>query len=266
DYLFAGTDPHVLEDQTKYVSEGLETILTQPITGKGASSIARQIKEETSNSIKLEDLIKLVSHVQPSFKELDSPKDDPIIVVDDSDEDKDDKVHATENSQKHKLKLEKNKAKAEAVILKAQPSFPNVEQLKNLLVNFLKMEFSNILFSRDFSSSLPIELKDLTSKFDSLTKEVKELKKHVHELEIELPKDLKEIPTKLEEFTKTGEHIKEDKGKKALSSNEAEKESTDSDSADATHVTGSMVEPSRTKKLIFHKNQGSKYISQKPRK
>nr|GEZ64724.1 hypothetical protein [Tanacetum cinerariifolium] len=95
--LSSGTDPHVLEDQTKYVSEGLETILTQPITGKGASSIARQIKEETSNSIKLEDLIKLVSHVQPSFKELDSPKDDPIIVVDDSDEDKDDKVHATEN-------------------------------------------------------------------------------------------------------------------------------------------------------------------------
>ncbi|GKD81275.1 hypothetical protein Tco_1348114 [Tanacetum coccineum] len=46
-----------------------------------------------------------------------------------------------------------------------------------------------------------------------------------------------------------GEHIKEDKGKKALSSKEAEKESTDSDSDDETHVTGSMVEPSRTKKL-----------------
>ncbi|GJV97368.1 hypothetical protein Tco_1548945 [Tanacetum coccineum] len=46
-----------------------------------------------------------------------------------------------------------------------------------------------------------------------------------------------------------GEHIKEDKGKKALSSEEAEKESTDSDSDDETHVSGSMVEPSKTKKL-----------------
>ncbi|GKD64144.1 hypothetical protein Tco_1306252 [Tanacetum coccineum] len=63
DHLFAGTDLH-------------------------ASSIARQVKEEeASRTIKLEDMTKLVSHVQPSFKDLDSPKDDPIIVVDDSDED-----------------------------------------------------------------------------------------------------------------------------------------------------------------------------------
>ncbi|GKD25508.1 hypothetical protein Tco_1231722 [Tanacetum coccineum] len=49
-----------------------------------------------------------------------------------------------------------------------------------------------------------------------------------------------------------GEHIKEDNGKKALSLEEAEKESNDSDFNDfndKTHVTGSMVEPSKTKKL-----------------
>ncbi|GJT47878.1 hypothetical protein Tco_0974035 [Tanacetum coccineum] len=92
DHLFAGTDPHVLADQTKSVSEGLETLPTQPITGKGASSVTSQIEEETSNTIKLEDLAKLVSHVQPSFKDLDSPEDDPVIVVNDSDE-----VHATKN-------------------------------------------------------------------------------------------------------------------------------------------------------------------------
>ncbi|GJV39011.1 hypothetical protein Tco_1417451 [Tanacetum coccineum] len=48
-----------------------------------------------------------------------------------------------------------------------------------------------------------------------------------------------------------GEHIKKDKDKKAMSSEEAEKESTNSDSNDddETHVTGSMVEPSTTKKL-----------------
>ncbi|GJR39451.1 hypothetical protein Tco_1087644 [Tanacetum coccineum] len=46
-----------------------------------------------------------------------------------------------------------------------------------------------------------------------------------------------------------GEHTKKDKGKKALSSEEAEKESTDSDfDDDETRVAGSMVESSRIKK------------------
>ncbi|GKC66209.1 hypothetical protein Tco_1098807 [Tanacetum coccineum] len=73
DHLFAGTDPHVLVDQTKSISDRLDTILTQPLTRKGASSIAIQ----------------------------------------------------------HNLELKKNKA--EAALLKTQPSFPNVEQLKELL-------------------------------------------------------------------------------------------------------------------------------------
>ncbi|GJX67812.1 hypothetical protein Tco_0303539 [Tanacetum coccineum] len=46
-----------------------------------------------------------------------------------------------------------------------------------------------------------------------------------------------------------GEHIKKDKGKKALSSKEAVKESTKSDSDDdETHLSGSMIESSRKKK------------------
>ncbi|GJU13164.1 hypothetical protein Tco_1135560 [Tanacetum coccineum] len=45
-------------------------------------------------------------------------------------------------------------------------------------------------------------------------------------------------------------HIKKDKGKKALSSEEAVKESTKSDSDDdETHLSGSMVESSRIKKV-----------------
>nr|GEY22975.1 hypothetical protein [Tanacetum cinerariifolium] len=136
-------------NQIKYVNEGLETVLTQPKIGKRASFIAKHIEEEeASNIIKLEDLAKLVSKVQPSFKDLDSPKDDPAIIVDDSNEDGED-VHTTTKdtsvpkssspmysliqeltnqvlilqSQKHKLKLEKNKAEAEVTLLKAQPSF-----------------------------------------------------------------------------------------------------------------------------------------------
>nr|GEV77675.1 copia protein [Tanacetum cinerariifolium] len=106
-------------------------------------------------------------------------------------------------SKKHKLELEKNKAEAEAALLKAQPSFLNMELLNELLVKSLQTEFSKILSSYDFSSSLPTELKDLPSKFNKLTEEIKGLKTQVHELEIKLPKELKEIPTKLEVFTKT---------------------------------------------------------------
>ncbi|GKF26450.1 hypothetical protein Tco_0082344, partial [Tanacetum coccineum] len=98
------------------------------------------------------------------FKDLDSPKDDLIIVADDSDEDEEaDEVHATKN---------------------------------------VETEDTSIFKSLSLSSSLPTELKDLPSKFNELTEEVKGLKKQVHELEIKLLGDLKEIPSKLEDFTK----------------------------------------------------------------
>ncbi|GJT24816.1 hypothetical protein Tco_0894753 [Tanacetum coccineum] len=167
DHIYASTDLHVLTNQTKSVSEGLETVITQPITRKRASSIARQVKEEkASRTIKLEDLAKLVSHVQPSFEDLDSPEDDPIIVVDGSDEDEEvDKyeVHTTINDETEDASVPKSSS----------------------------------------PSSLPTELKELPFKFNKLTEEVKGLKKQVHNLEIELLRELKEISTKLKDFTKT---------------------------------------------------------------
>nr|GEY88324.1 hypothetical protein [Tanacetum cinerariifolium] len=209
DHISARNNLHVLANQPQSISKGLETILTQPIIGKRASSIARQAEEEKAyRIIKLDDLAKLVSHVQPSFKNLYLPKDDLIIVVDDiNDDEKADKdeVHPTTNVEtkdaSHKMELEKNKA--EGALLKAQPSFPNVRQLNELLVKSLQTKFSKILSACDFSNSLPTKMKDLLSNFNELTEEVKGLKKQVHELEIELPGDLKEIPTKLEDFTKT---------------------------------------------------------------
>ncbi|GJS67525.1 hypothetical protein Tco_0682089 [Tanacetum coccineum] len=83
------------------------------------SFIARQVEEEEAFSIiKLEDLAKLVSNVQPSFKYLDSPEDDPVIVVDDSDED---------DLQKDiNWNFERTKAEAEDALLEAQPPVLNV--------------------------------------------------------------------------------------------------------------------------------------------
>nr|GEW52121.1 hypothetical protein [Tanacetum cinerariifolium] len=181
------------------------------LSSRASSTTINGDKEEASSTIKLEDLAK-----------LDSPEDDPIIIVDESDEDE-----------------------------------PNAET-------------NDISVPRSSSpSSLPTELKDLPSKFTKLSEEVKGLKRQVHELLIELPKELKEIPTTLEAFKmavtsltsqvaklKTlyssqpkGEDIKKDKGKKVLSSEEAKKKSTKSDTDDEAHVTSSMVESSNTKKL-----------------
>ncbi|GJV84678.1 hypothetical protein Tco_1524576 [Tanacetum coccineum] len=135
----------------------------------GASSIARQVEEdEASRTIKLEDLTKLVSSVQPSFKDLDSPKDNPIIVVDDSDEDEEaGEVHAT-----IKAKIEDSSVLISSSP-RAQPFFLNMGQLNELLVKSLQTELSKILSAHDFSSSLPIELKELPSKCNELAKEVK---------------------------------------------------------------------------------------------
>nr|GEU48190.1 retrovirus-related Pol polyprotein from transposon TNT 1-94 [Tanacetum cinerariifolium] len=101
--------------------------------GKRDNSIARQVEEdEASRTIKLEDLAKLVSSVQPSFKDLDSPEDDHIIVVDDSDEDEEaDKAHATTNAETNDASVPKSSS----------------------------------------PSSKPTELKELLFKFNELTKE-----------------------------------------------------------------------------------------------
>ncbi|GJT02720.1 hypothetical protein Tco_0823889 [Tanacetum coccineum] len=191
DHLFAGIDLDVLADQTKSVSEGLDTVLPQPLTGKGANSITRQVEEEeASGTIKLKDLAKLVSNVQPSFKHLDSPEDDHVIIIEESDEEENDEIHATENVETKDTLVPKSSSIKSSLI----------QELTN---QSLKTELLNILSTNDFSNSLPTELKDIPSKLNELTGEVQRLKNQVHNLEIELPGELKEIPTKLENFTKT---------------------------------------------------------------
>ncbi|GJZ25081.1 hypothetical protein Tco_0562540 [Tanacetum coccineum] len=194
--------------------------------------------DDTKKEIKLEDLSKLVLNLDVDFMDLDSPENEQPIIVEDKEEEE---VHAEKDdaervqseepkeikdalashppslrsiqlqeltnqvlllqSQNSKLKKEMIKAKAEVAFLSAQPTYPNVEQLTELLVKSLSPELSELLSSHDFSSSLQTELKELPSKFNDLTREIKELKKHVYELKIELPGDLKEIPTKLEQFS-----------------------------------------------------------------
>nr|GEW75179.1 reverse transcriptase [Tanacetum cinerariifolium] len=162
-----GTDLNVLADKTKYVSDGLKTILTTPKTR--TSNVAKPSKEINFGEIKLEDLAKLVLNVKAVFKDLDSPEDDPIIMVDDSeedeDEDKNEEIHSTTNDETGDIST-------------STPPFPSL---------------------------LPTKLKEPPLMFNKLTNEVKELKTQVHGLEIEVLWDLKDLLTKLEEFTTTEE-------------------------------------------------------------
>nr|GEU30466.1 hypothetical protein [Tanacetum cinerariifolium] len=69
DHTFESTNPHVLIQKTKYVNEGLETVLTQPTIGNGASDIAKQIKEEL-NQVKINTLDALPSMLNRDTKSL----------------------------------------------------------------------------------------------------------------------------------------------------------------------------------------------------
>ncbi|GKC75200.1 hypothetical protein Tco_1125974 [Tanacetum coccineum] len=255
DHIIVGTNPHVLVDKTKSASEWLETILNEPEPEKDASNAERELSfgddefitspdlsssDDAKKEIKMEDMSKLMSHVEVKFMDLDSPKDDAPIIVQDEDEEEahteevhDEEVHAEQHTKpkgasvpnplspksikiqelstqllllqilNQKLVKEKEVAKTKAALLKAKPSFLNMEQLTELLVKSLTPELSKLLSSHDFSNSLATELKELPSKFKDITGKIRELKKYAEKLEIKLPGDLKQIPTKLEKFTST---------------------------------------------------------------
>ncbi|GJT16988.1 hypothetical protein Tco_0875694 [Tanacetum coccineum] len=147
----SGTDPNVLADKTQSIEEA--NLRGDEFT----------ISNETSKTIKLEDLSKLVQNVKDDFIDLDSPNDDPIIMVDESEEDekdKDDEIHTTSN------------VESKDTLAPKHPS----------------------------PSSLPTELKDLPSKFNDLTEEVKRLKKHVATVQAKL-KTLDVLPSLLNKVT-----------------------------------------------------------------
>ncbi|GJS15333.1 hypothetical protein Tco_0409805 [Tanacetum coccineum] len=123
--------------------------------------------DDISKKIKLEDLSEFLKDTRSAFFTPDSPQDDPIIVTDESEEEEADKEDTHDTSHdKDELKQQKATTEAEIASLKAMPSYLDINQLITL-------------------------------------SEIKELKQHVKDMEIELPGDLKEIPTKLETFTST---------------------------------------------------------------
>ncbi|GJU82723.1 hypothetical protein Tco_1285088 [Tanacetum coccineum] len=205
DHIFAGSNLSVLVDTTKSARDGLKTANTY----SGANKESRA--DDISLKVKLEDLLDILKDTRSAFFTPDSPPGEPIIVSDESEEEeevaRDKDIEATSHDvpkdTSEELEQAKAKSEAEVTLIKAKPSYPGINQLTKLLLISLKPDLSKLLASHDFASCLLTELKELPSKITGLSGEIKELKKHVRDMEIEFPGDLKEIPTKLEAFTST---------------------------------------------------------------
>ncbi|GJZ44669.1 hypothetical protein Tco_0591924 [Tanacetum coccineum] len=173
-----GAHPQLSSDKTKSAGDGLKTAHTDSGTNEEFRA------DEISKKIKLEDLSDLMKDTRSAFFTPNSPQDEPNI------------VHLLQ-SQKEKLEQQKEKAKAEVASLKARPSYPDINQLTELMVTSLKPGLSKLLTLHDFVSCLPTELKELPSKFIELSGDIKELKRHVAELkniQWELPAEFLDLP------------------------------------------------------------------------
>ncbi|GJX61835.1 hypothetical protein Tco_0294735 [Tanacetum coccineum] len=193
------------QDQTKSARDGLKTAQTDSGIDKESRA------DEIIKKIKLEDLSDLLKDTRSIFFTLDSPQDEPIIVLDKiegeevvaKDKDSYASSHDVPKDTSNPHPPSPKSAQIQELMAQARPLYPDVNQLTTLLVTSLKPELSKLLALHNFASHLPTELKELPSKFTELSGEIKDLKQHVKDMEIELPRDLKEIPTKLETFTST---------------------------------------------------------------
>ncbi|GJY87535.1 hypothetical protein Tco_0502163, partial [Tanacetum coccineum] len=205
DHIFAGTNPNVLVDQTKYARDWLKTSYADLDTRSSCLTldspqdepiiVSYESKEEETKRYKDTHTTSHDGPKDTSIPHLLSPK---LVQIQELMA----QVHLLQ-SQKDKLEQQKAKDEPNVASLKARPSYLDINQLTKLLISSLKPKLSKLLASHDFSSCLPIELKELPCKITELYGEVKELKKHVRDMEIELLGDLKEILKKLKTFTST---------------------------------------------------------------
>ncbi|GKE79940.1 hypothetical protein Tco_1549940, partial [Tanacetum coccineum] len=79
------SNPSFLVDKTKSIGGGLKTAHTD------SGSIEESRADDLSKKIKLEDLSEFLKDKRSLFFTPDSPKDEPIIITDESEEDKSNK-------------------------------------------------------------------------------------------------------------------------------------------------------------------------------
>ncbi|GJZ83939.1 hypothetical protein Tco_0649112, partial [Tanacetum coccineum] len=93
DHILTQSNPSVLVDKTKFGRDGLKTTHTD----SGTNEESRD--DDILKKIKLEDLLEFLKDTRSAFFTPDSPQDDPIIVIDESEEEEADKedTHDTSN-------------------------------------------------------------------------------------------------------------------------------------------------------------------------
>ncbi|GJR80246.1 retrovirus-related pol polyprotein from transposon TNT 1-94 [Tanacetum coccineum] len=156
DHIFAGTNPSVLIDKTKFARDGLKTAHTNLGTNEESRS------DEILKKINLEDLSDFMQDTRSAFLTPDFPQDEPIIVSDEGEEEETERykdTHTTSydgpedtsiphppspksiqiqklmaqvhllQSQKDELEQQKAKAEPEVASLKAKPLYPDINQL-----------------------------------------------------------------------------------------------------------------------------------------
>ncbi|GJR95111.1 hypothetical protein Tco_0267285 [Tanacetum coccineum] len=201
--------------------------------------------DDIKKEIKQEDLSKLMENVDVDFMDLDSPKDDQLINVQ---EDEDEEVNAKKDGAKKVYAEEpKETEDASGQVSSIQAKIKTLDALPSLLSKVTKAlhKFTKVVEkashkagdqgvpSADQAVTHPAEGRRTQNKLQSLSYSNKELKKIS-------PKS----PPQPE-----GELIKKDKGKKAMSSKDAGKEGTESESNEEDNLIGSMVRSSKLNKL-----------------
>ncbi|GJV90828.1 hypothetical protein Tco_1538641, partial [Tanacetum coccineum] len=230
--LSSGTNPSVLVDKTKSTEDGLKTAHTDLGTKEESRS------DEILKKIKLEDLSNLMQDTRSAFLTHDSLQDEPIIVLGESKVEETERyedTHTTfhdgprDTSIPHppspkSVEQQKAKAEAEIAFLKARPSYPDINQLTELLVIDTLNRFATIIENASTKATdkgIPI----VGYASASLAEEEKNIN----------------------QATKDADNSK---GKEVMSSKDAKDEETESNSKDDhANPAETMTESSKQKKL-----------------
>ncbi|GJS10977.1 hypothetical protein Tco_0367773 [Tanacetum coccineum] len=182
--------PQLSSDKTKSAGDGLKTAHTDSGVNKESKA------DDISLKVKLQDLSDILKDIKFAFFTFDSPPNEPIIVSDKSEEEEE--VAKDKDTEATSHDVPKDTSIPPPPSIKSTLIQELMAQLTKLLVTSLKPKLSNLLASRDFTSCFPTKLKKFPINIIRLSGEIKELKKHVRDMEIELPGDIKEISTKLQ--------------------------------------------------------------------
>ncbi|GJZ13128.1 hypothetical protein Tco_0548358 [Tanacetum coccineum] len=181
-HIFVVSNSSVLVDKTKSTRDGLKTAHSD--SGVNEESRANDIPLK----VKLEDLYDILKDTRSAFLTPDSPPDEPIIISNESEEEEEVPKDKDTEATSHDV------PKDTSVLHPLSPKSAQIQEL---------MDQVHLLQSQKEELEQAKAKAELPSKIIGLSREIKELKKHVRDIEIELHGDLKEIPTKLETFTST---------------------------------------------------------------